>query len=103
MGTKAIPSELHDLQGRQTSLDGFLRDGKALLLISTDPKCGPCKTLMPDVAGWQKEFAADINISLLSHGSRNENRIEAAQHGLANVLIEKDTKIAEKYQMLGTP
>jgi peroxiredoxin len=103
IGTKAIQFELPDLQGSQVSLDGLLRDGKPLLLISTDPKCGPCKTLMPDVAGWQKEFAADINISLLSHGSRSENRIEAAQHGLVNVLIEKDTKIAEKYQMLGTP
>ena len=103
IGTKAVPFELPDLQGRQASLEGFLRDGKPLLLISTDPKCGPCKTLMPDVAGWQKELAAEINISLLSHGSRSENRSEAARHGLVNVLVEKDTKIAEKYLMLGTP
>lgn len=102
IGSKAIPFDLPKLGGR-ASLEGFLRDGKPLLLISTDPKCGPCNALMPDIAGWQKSLTAELNVVLLSHGRFADNRAKAAEFGLTNVVVEKDHKIAEKYQALGTP
>lgn len=103
IGTKAIPFDLPKVNGGRGTLEGFLRDGKPLLLISTDPKCGPCDALMPDIAAWQKTLAAELNVVLLSHGRYRDNRDKAAEHGLVNVLLEKDHKIAEKYHALGTP
>jgi hypothetical protein len=34
----------------------------------------------------------------MSHGSYKDNRAKAAEQGLTNVRLEKDHKIAEKYQ-----
>jgi thiol-disulfide isomerase/thioredoxin/uncharacterized membrane protein YphA (DoxX/SURF4 family) len=103
IGTKAIPFDLPKVNGGRGTLEGFLRDGKPLLLISTDPKCGPCDSLMLDIAAWQKTLAAELNVVLLSHGRYRDNRDKAAEHGLVNVLLEKDHNIAEKYHALGTP
>jgi len=103
IGTKATPFDLPRIGGGRASLDDFLRDGRPLLLISTDPKCGPCDALMPDIAAWQKNLAAELNVALLSHGRYADNRDKATEHGLVNMLLEKDHKIAEKYHALGTP
>jgi peroxiredoxin len=103
IGTKAIPFDLPKVNGGRGTLEGFLRDGKPLLLISTDPNCGPCNALMTDIALWQKSLSAELNVVLLSHGRHADNRDKAAEHGLVNVLLEKDHKIAEKYHALGTP
>jgi peroxiredoxin len=103
IGTKAIPFDLPKAKGGRATLDSFLSEGKPVLLISTDPNCGPCNALMPDVANWQKSLAVELNVVLLSHGRESDNRAKAKEHGLENVLVEKDHKIAEQYEALGTP
>lgn len=104
IGTKAIPFDLPRVNGGRATLEGLLSDGKPLLLISTDPNCGPCTALLPDIAAWQKRLVAEVNVVLLSHGRHADNRAKVAQHGgLTNVLLEKDHHIAEKYHALGTP
>jgi peroxiredoxin len=103
VGTKAVPFDLPKVSGGRSSLDTFLGEGKPVVLISTDPNCGPCNALMPEVVNWQKSLAAELSIVLLSHGRESDNRAKAKEHGLQNVLVEKDHKIAEQYQALGTP
>jgi thiol-disulfide isomerase/thioredoxin len=103
IGTKAIPFDLPKVNGGRTTLDGLLSEGKPLLLISTDPNCGPCNALMPEVASWQKSLANELSIVLLSHGRNADNRAKVAEFGLANVVVEKEPKIAEKYHAIGTP
>jgi peroxiredoxin len=103
IGTKAIPFDLPKVSGGRATLDGFLSEGKPLLLISTDPNCGPCNVLMPEVASWQKSLAGELSIVLLSHGRNADNRAKVAEFGLVNVLVEKEHKIAEKYHAIGTP
>jgi thiol-disulfide isomerase/thioredoxin len=103
LGAPAIPFELPSVSDGITTLAGLLGGGKPLLMISTNPKCGPCDALMPEVANWQKSFAEELTIVLLSHGRLNDNRAKAAEHGISNVLVEPDHKIAEQYGALGTP
>lgn len=103
IGAKAVPFDLPMVGGGRASLGSFLRDGKPLLLVSTDPKCGPCNALMPEIAEWQRSLSSELTISLLSHGSLTDNEAKASEHGIANLMVEKDHKIAEKYQVLGTP
>src|SRR5437870_2159453 len=45
-GSPAPGFDLPDLAGEQTSLDGLLEVGQPLLLVFTDPSCGPCNELM---------------------------------------------------------
>jgi len=103
IGTKAIPFDLPRANGGRATLDGLLSEGKPLLLISTDPNCGPCNALMPEVASWQKSLADELSVVLLSHGRNADNRAKVAEFGLANVVVEKEHKIAEKYHAIGTP
>ena len=103
IGSQAIPFDLPKIGGGSASLADFLKDGKPLLLISTDPKCGPCNALMPDIVSWQKMLADELTVVLVSHGSRADNRAKVVELGLINVMVEKDHKIAEMYQALGTP
>ena len=103
VGAQAISFDLPILGGGRATLEGFLRKGKPILLISTDPNCGPCNALMPDVAAWQKTLAEELTIVVLSRGRLADNRTKAKEHGLSNVLVAPDQKVAEKYQALGTP
>ena len=103
IGTKAISFDLPKMGGGRASLEGFLREDKPLLLISTDPNCGPCNALMPDIAMWQKGLATELTVVLLSHGRFSENQVKATEYGLVNVVVERDSKVAEQYQAVGTP
>jgi thiol-disulfide isomerase/thioredoxin len=103
VGSQAIPFDLPTTAGGRASLDSFLSNGKPVLLISTDPNCGPCNSLMPDVAAWQKTLSNELTIVLLSRGRFDDNRTKAKEHGLRSVLVAPDHKVAEKYQALGTP
>ena len=103
IGSKAIPFDLPNVRGSRATLDSLLNPGKPLLLISTDPNCGPCNSLMPEVTEWQEKLAGEVTIALLSHGRLTDNQKKAAEFSLKNVLVEKSHKIAEKYYAVGTP
>jgi thiol-disulfide isomerase/thioredoxin len=103
VGAQAVTFDLPIVSGGRATLASFLRSGKPILLISTNPNCGPCNTLMPDVAAWQKTLVDELTIVLLSHGRLDDNRAKAEEHGLSNVLVSPDYNVAEKYQAVGTP
>jgi thiol-disulfide isomerase/thioredoxin len=103
VGTKALPFELPNLEGSLTSLQSFLSQEKATILLFTDPNCGPCNALMPEVAAWQQTHAAEVNIVLISSGRQDINRAKAKEFGLLNFLVEKKRHVAEKYFAFGTP
>ena len=69
----------------------------------TDPGCGPCNAMLPDVGRWQEEHAQKLTVSLISRGEVEENETKAAEHGLRNVLLQKDWEVSESYEVRGTP
>lgn len=103
IGTEAIPFELPTINAGRASLHDFLQRARPVLLISTDPNCGPCNALMPEIARWQKSLAEEITIVLLSHGSQRDNQNKSSEYGLTNVLIEPNHKVANKYSADATP
>jgi peroxiredoxin len=44
-----------------------------------------------------------LTLSLLSRGEVGENETKAAEHGLTNVLLQKDWEVSESYEVRGTP
>ncbi len=42
--------------GGQVSLDDLLAHGKAVLLLFVSPTCSPCKTLLPMVKVWERDY-----------------------------------------------
>ena len=85
------------------TLDSLRAAEKPVLLIFTDPGCGPCNAMMGDVGKWQRDLAEKLTIAVISRGSLEDNRNKAKQHNLTHVLMQKDNEVADAYQTFGTP
>ena len=58
---------------------------------------------MPRVADWQREHSEALRIVLVSRGDRDANLAHAREHGLSDVLIQRDREVSERYLVNGTP
>lgn len=103
VGTQAPAFGLSGLYGERLTLESLRAPGKPVLLLFTDPNCGPCNALLPEVGRWQQEHAEKLVISLVSRGSAEENRAKSAEHGVANVVLQEDWEVAQAYRVSGTP
>jgi len=103
VGTVAPSFSLKGLHGETLTLDALLSAGRPAVLLFSDPDCGPCNALLPDVAQWQRELAGEVTVALIAYGSAEANRAKVAEHGIGNVLLQKDGRVARAYQAEGTP
>jgi peroxiredoxin len=101
--TPAPAFSLPDLSGTLITLDVLLSFGRPVLLIFSDPGCGPCNSLLPEVGRWQRDYASKLTLALISRSTPEANRAKASQHGIALVLQQQDREVAEAYQAQGTP
>jgi peroxiredoxin len=103
VGSPAPAFGLEDLRGEEVALDRLRARGKPVVLLFTDPGCGPCAELLPEVGRWQHEYAEKLTISLVGRGSAEENSAEISEHGIDNVLLQEDWEVADAYGVDGTP
>jgi peroxiredoxin len=103
VGTPAPRFRLPSLDGDTLTLDTLRARGKPVLLIFSDPNCGPCTALLPDVGRWQQEHAGTVTLALVSRGSPEANRAKVAEHGLTHVLLQRNYEVMQAYQTYGTP
>jgi peroxiredoxin len=103
VGSQAPGFTLSGLHGETLTLDSLRFSGKPVMLLFTDPGCGPCNALLPEVGHWQEEHAAELSIAVVSRGDPGDNRTKASEHGLTSVLLQQDWEVSEAYQVNGTP
>lgn len=103
IGTIAPTFSLVSLDGGSVTLEQLRQAGRPVALIFTDPECGPCTALMPEIGRWQHEHANAVTLALLSRGTVEANAAKAREHGLTNVLVQRDWEISEAYESLATP
>lgn len=103
IGDPALEFSLPDHEGIEVSLETLRLRGVPVLLAFTDPDCGPCNSLLPEVARWQSEFAKEFTTMVISGGSVEANRDKAAQYGLNPILIQPDRSVSDAYGCAGTP
>jgi thiol-disulfide isomerase/thioredoxin len=103
VGSQAPDFSLSGLHGETLTLESLGSSGKPVMLLFTDPKCGPCNALLPEVGRWQQEHAEKLSISLVSRGTPEENRTKASEHELQNVLLQEDWEVHDVYRANGTP
>jgi peroxiredoxin len=103
VGDEAPAFSLRGLYGETITLDSLRSSGKSVMLLFTDPGCGPCTALLPEIRRWQRDHSEELTISLVSRGSLEANRAKATEHGLRSVLLQKDWEVSEAYQVGGTP
>jgi peroxiredoxin len=102
-GTAAPHFELPDLAGQMHSLDEYR--GKRLLLVFSDPSCGPCRALMPKLEKvHRRRVGNDVDVVMISRGAVEENRAKAAEEGVTfNVLVQRSWEMSKAYGRFETP
>jgi len=103
-GTPAPVFHLPDLAGLTVSLQEYR--GRRVLLLFTDPQCGPCDELAPHLVRLHRESAPDgLHVIVVGRGSADENRRKAEQHGFRFPVLLQDRKwkVSKEYEILATP
>ena len=102
-GTQAPDFRLPDLQGRSVSLNDFR--GRRVLLVFSDPHCGPCDELAPHLARLHQEHMNNgLSVLLVGRGTAEENRGKAKQFGFQfPVVLQDKWKLSKEYGIFATP
>jgi peroxiredoxin/uncharacterized membrane protein YphA (DoxX/SURF4 family) len=103
VGSEAPQFSLSGLHGESLTLNALRSSDKPVMLLFTDPGCGPCNAMLPEVGRWQEEHPQKLTLTLISRGEVEENKTKASEHVLKNVLLQKDWEISESYEVRGTP
>jgi peroxiredoxin len=103
IGATAPSFRLNDLTGQSVTLEALRAAGNPVMLLFTDPNCGPCLRLLPDVGLWQSEYGDEMTIALLSRGTVDENLAKTSEYGIRNVVLQNDREVREAYRVAGTP
>ncbi|MFN2468752.1 MAG: MauE/DoxX family redox-associated membrane protein [Gaiellaceae bacterium] len=103
VGTAAPEFTLPVVSGGKLALRHLLEPRKPLVLLFTDPNCGPCQAMLPDVARWQREYADETLLALVSGGSATDSKEKAEEHGVERVLADEERAVYRLYEGAGTP
>jgi peroxiredoxin len=102
-GSRAPSFDLPDLQGGKVSLGDY--HGRAVLVVFSDPDCGPCDAVAPDLARFHREHHDNgLDVLMVSRGELEENRRKAAEHAIEfPVVIQRGWRLSKQYGIFGTP
>lgn len=100
-GTFAPAFTLPRVGGGQLSLDDY--KGRPVLLVFSDPDCGPCDLLAPRLERLTKE-AAGPSVVMVSRGDPQRNRAKVAEHRLTfPVVLQEGWQLSRQYAKFATP
>jgi peroxiredoxin len=97
VGAEAPGFALGGLHGERLTLESLRAAGRPVLLVFTDPGCGPCSALLPAVARVQRDHAREVTVALVSGGGAEDNRARSREHGVSNVLLQTRREVAEAF------
>jgi peroxiredoxin len=100
-GAEAPEFRLPRIDGGEISLADFR--GRRLLLVFSDPDCGPCDELAPRLQDLHRE-RQDVQVLVVSRRDAEANRAKAAALGLTfPIVLQRNWEISLKYAMFATP
>ena len=100
-GTVAPAFRLPRIDGGVLSLEEFR--ARQVLLIFSDPQCGPCNYLAPRVEKFHRDNP-EITVAMISRRDSEVNRAKVKEHGLTfPVGLQKQWEISRLYGMFATP
>jgi thiol-disulfide isomerase/thioredoxin len=103
LGEPAPSFTLSGLYGETVTLESLTATEQPVLLLFTDPNCGPCNALLPQISNWQREHADELTIAVLTRGSADDNRSKIREHGIASVWLDEQLVVYNAYDANGTP
>lgn len=100
-GAKAPAFNLRRLDGGQLALKELR--GRRVLLVFSDPQCGPCEGLALRLEEIHRR-SDRVQILMISRGDAELNRRKVAQSSLSfAVVLQKEWEISQLYGMFATP
>jgi peroxiredoxin len=100
-GARAPEFRLPRLDGGELSLKDFR--GRRLLLVFSDPNCGPCAELAPHLQEIHLE-RPELNVLVISRGDVEENCAKASELGLTfPIVLQQKWEVSLQYAMFATP
>ena len=105
-GDLAPAFTLPDLDGNLRSLDDMVGGDRSLLLVFSDPGCGPCNELVPQLEVWRAHHSSHMSVVYLSSGVEDAIRTKADDYGLdpsATLPLGGDFAVPDRYGFRGTP
>lgn len=103
VGSTAPEFALPGLDGETMTLAALRSHERPVLLLFTDPQCGPCNALLPEFGEWQREHERTLTIAIATRRDADDNRPKAREHGLVNVLLQPGNETAEAFAVPATP
>jgi peroxiredoxin len=100
-GTAAPDFRLPHIDRGELSLADFR--GRRVLLVFSDPHCGPCDQLAPQIQEIH-ERRKELQVLVVSRRDVEANRAKAARLGLTfPIVLQKQWEVSLKYAMFATP
>jgi peroxiredoxin len=100
-GTRAPDFRLSRLDGGDLSLEELR--GRPVLLVFSDPACGPCDLLAPELEQLHRR-ASYLQVVMVSRGDVAANRAKAAAYDLTfPIVVQQRWEISRAYGMFATP
>jgi len=99
--TVAPDFRLPRIDGGETTLGDFR--GQRLLLVFSDPNCGPCDELAPHLEEIHRE-RSDLRVLMISRRDADATRAKASNLGLSfPIVMQKQWEVSLQYGMFATP
>ncbi|MBS1892957.1 MAG: redoxin domain-containing protein [Actinobacteria bacterium] len=91
------------LGGGGLSLEEMLAGGRGLVVVVTDPGCGACEPLLPEIGRLQRDPETAVPLVMISRGDPDANLAKAQAHGLETVLLEEGFEVSRALGINGAP
>jgi peroxiredoxin len=100
-GTNAPKFKLPRVEGGELALEQYR--GRKVLLVFSDPQCGPCDEVAPKLEQAHRQ-TPELNIVMVSRRDSESNRKKVAELGLTfPVVLQKNWEVSMLYAMFATP
>jgi len=103
VGDRAPDFDLVDLDGRHRSLSGLLASRVPLVLTFSEPGCGACEALLPQLGHLQTAYVGELDIVLVSRAGAGDDHVAHDVDGLAAVLLQDQREVALRYGVSAVP
>lgn len=103
VGSLAPRFSAERIEGGAASLDAMLQLGLPVILVFSDPECGPCNVMEPRLTKWEQALDTQVTIILVSRGESQQNIARLGLNRPQHMILQADREIAYLYKSFVTP
>jgi uncharacterized membrane protein YphA (DoxX/SURF4 family)/thiol-disulfide isomerase/thioredoxin len=103
VGEAAPDFDLLGIDGRRRGLSDLLAARVPLVLTFSEPRCGACEALLPQLVSLQAAYAGELDVVLVSRIGTGDNHAEHDVDGLAAVVLQDMREVALRYGVRAVP